>query len=226
MEGKAEDEADENSDHTWYPYPSKLAFLLDTIDNLPRLRISMSFMKVLLWFLREVGVRKVPSFDALRKMQIGLKSENIVPTVHWKSPKGHTFSFNNPCAIVANVSLPFKLPLVAKHIRRYPVISQAGIVSEVWHDRKWRYDLDRHLMSPMYDAGNGNHYFIDEPARLKDGRMIIPVRWLEDEHGAVWCDAWEIKLNEQSVRVYSRVKGFEVSSRQIRTYLKSRMKQL
>jgi len=41
----------ESSDRTWFPYSSKLAFLLDTIDNLPQLHISMSFMKVLLWLL-------------------------------------------------------------------------------------------------------------------------------------------------------------------------------
>src|ERR1700678_3916651 len=91
-------------------------------------------------------------------------------------------------------------PLVAKHIHRYPVMVQDGVISEVWNGRKWRHDLDRHLMSPMYDAGNGKHYFIDEPARLTNGQMIIPVRWLEDESGTVYCDAWEIKLNEQSVR--------------------------
>jgi hypothetical protein len=94
----------ETPDRTWFPYPSKLALLLDTIDNLPRLRISASFMKVLLWLLREVGVPNVPSFDGLRKIQNGLKMEKIVPTIHWKSPKGHTFSFNDPRAIVANAS--------------------------------------------------------------------------------------------------------------------------
>lgn len=94
----------ERPDQTWFPYPSKLALLLDTIDNLPRLRISTSFMKVLLWLLREVGIQNVPSFDGLQKIQKNLKTEKIVPTIHWKSPKGHTFSFNDPRAIVANVS--------------------------------------------------------------------------------------------------------------------------
>jgi hypothetical protein len=94
-------------------------------------------------------------------------------------------------------------PLVAKHIHRYPVIARNGIISEVWHGRKWRHDLDRHLMSPMYDDGNGKHYFIDEPACLRDGQMIIPVRWLEDESGVVCCDAWEIKHDEHLVRLKS-----------------------
>ena len=191
-----------NSDQTWFPYPSKLAFLLDTIDNLPRFHISTSFIKVLLWLLWEVGVANVPSFAGLRKVQKSLKRENIVPTVHWKSPKGHAFLFNDPCAIVANVShilLSFEEltkgfkkdwanPLVAKHIHCYPVIARNGIISEIWHGQKWHHNLDQHLMSPMYDAGNGKHYFVDEPPCLKDGQMIIPVRWLEDESSVVCCD--------------------------------------
>jgi hypothetical protein len=42
---------------------------LDTIDNLPRLQIFGSLMKVLLWLLKQVGVKQVPSFDALQKVQ-------------------------------------------------------------------------------------------------------------------------------------------------------------
>jgi hypothetical protein len=61
-------------------------------------------MKVLLWLLQEIGVPKVPSFDALKKIQKKIKKEHIVPTTQWMSPKGNAFSFNNPRAIIANVS--------------------------------------------------------------------------------------------------------------------------
>ena len=44
----------------------------------------------------------------------------------------------------------------------------------------------------MYDAGDSLHYFIDEPAMLLNGKMVIPVQWLEDEMGQVWADAWEV----------------------------------
>ena len=62
-------------------------------------------MKVLLWLLQEIGVPKVPSFDALKKIQKKIKEEHIVPTTQWMSPKGNAFSFNDPRAIIANVSV-------------------------------------------------------------------------------------------------------------------------
>ena len=74
-------------------------------------------------------------------------------------------------------------PLVAPHIRRYPVIPANGVISEVWHARKWRHDVDRHILSPMFAAEDGRHYFIDEPAVLSNKKVVVPVRWLEDEKG-------------------------------------------
>jgi len=90
--------------NSWHPYNSKLMFLLDTIDNLPRLRISGSLMKVFLWLLKQAGVKHVPSFNALRKIQRKIRDETGVPTINWMSPKGNTFSFNDPRTIIANVS--------------------------------------------------------------------------------------------------------------------------
>lgn len=91
-------------------------------------------------------------------------------------------------------------PLVCGHIRRYPVIPKDGIISEVYHAQKWRKEINRHILSPMYDAGS-RHYYIDELARLKNGRLIIPVRWLEDNDGEVFADAYAVHLNDQ-VRGY------------------------
>ncbi|KAF8148420.1 hypothetical protein B0H34DRAFT_778280 [Crassisporium funariophilum] len=188
----SENVAEETNDPPWFPYNSKLMFLLDTIDNLPRLRISGALMRVLLWLLREVGVSKVPSFDLLRKTQKKLREESGVPTVHWMSPKGNAYSFNDVGVIVAN---DWANPLVRPHIKRYPMIPPGGVVSEVWHAAKWRGEIDRHCLSPMFDDGI-RHYFIDELAQLRNGNLVIPLRWLEDVDGEIVADAWLVELGE------------------------------
>ena len=71
-----------------------------------------------------------------------------------------------------------------------------GTVSEVYHAQKWQKDVDRHILSPMYDAG-GRHYYINELARLKDGNYVIPVRWLEDNDGIVFADVFPVAFNAQ-----------------------------
>ncbi|KAF9445760.1 hypothetical protein P691DRAFT_795296 [Macrolepiota fuliginosa MF-IS2] len=107
-----------------------------------------------------------------------------MPTVHWKLPQGNIFSFNDPQALIAN---DWSNPL-------------NGVISEIWHASKWRNDMERHLLSPMYDDGNDNHYYINEPTMLKDGCFAIPVRWLEsEEDGKIYADTWRIDFDGNSL---------------------------
>jgi hypothetical protein len=83
------------------------------------------------------------------------------------------------------------------------VISPDGVISEVYHAQKWQKDVDRHTLSPMYDAGN-RHYYIDELARLINGNFIIPERWLEDNDGNVFAFAYAVTFDDQ-------VRGFHLT---------------
>lgn len=78
-------------------------FLLDTLDNLPRMRISNSIMNVFLWILREGGAHDVPSLYHLRQVQASLRKSTGVPTTQHKSPKGNVFSMNDIRTLVAMV---------------------------------------------------------------------------------------------------------------------------
>ena len=78
-------------------------FLLDTLDNLPRLRVSDSLMKVFLWILQEGDAKDVPSFYQLRRMQEKLKVQCGIPTTLHTSPIGNVFHINDPRSIIANV---------------------------------------------------------------------------------------------------------------------------
>ncbi|KAF8809707.1 hypothetical protein BYT27DRAFT_7222301 [Phlegmacium glaucopus] len=144
-------------------------FLLDTLDNLPRMRISNSLMNVFLWVLREAGTHNVPSLYHLCQVQASLQKSSGVPTTQHKSPKGNIYSMNDPWTLVA---MDWANPTVCDYICRYPVIPLDGVISEVYHAQKWRKDVDQHTLSPMYDAGD-RHYYIDELVPLKDDAYVI-----------------------------------------------------
>ena len=68
------------------------------------------------------------------------------------------------------------------------------MISEVWHGKKWQSDIDRHLLTPMYDDGYDRHYYIDEVARTTEGKLLVPIRWLQDEDRLMWAEAWQISF--------------------------------
>ncbi|KAJ7195227.1 hypothetical protein GGX14DRAFT_404142 [Mycena pura] len=87
------DEDDEVSDDIpegdpqYFPYPNRVNMLLDIIDNLPRLRLSTSHFKIILWLLKQCHVRNVPSYNAFRKLQTGLEEVTGPVSEVWQAER-------------------------------------------------------------------------------------------------------------------------------------------
>ncbi|KAF7310233.1 hypothetical protein MIND_00397000 [Mycena indigotica] len=130
----------------YFPYPNKMMFLLDILDNLPRLRVSNSLMRVFLWLLRQSGAPNVPSFDGFRQMQKRIRAEAGIPSVPCLSPLGNVFFMNSPRAIIQQ---DWANPNIRKFIQLYPELPVDGVVREIWHAEKWRKDMDLDMLSPI-----------------------------------------------------------------------------
>ncbi|KAF8145504.1 hypothetical protein K438DRAFT_2097776 [Mycena galopus ATCC 62051] len=177
----------------WYPYTSKTMLLLDICDNLPRLPISESLMRIFIWILRECGAKDVPSLDALCKTQKHLHGRCGVPTIPCTSVQGNNFCINDPKAIIqmecSNVEIHSQFHL-------YPEINMNRSVSEIWHGEKLCNEINPELLTPMFDAGNGVHYYVNEVTQLTDGRFVIPFRWIKVDK-LMHADTNLVKMDDQ-----------------------------
>jgi hypothetical protein len=81
-------------------------FLVDLLDNLPRLRLSRNHLKLVLWVMKQAGAKDVPSVDQLRRVQANLKERcGAISTTRFRSDLGNIFYVNDLAQIVAKVSI-------------------------------------------------------------------------------------------------------------------------
>lgn len=78
-------------------------FMLDMLDNHPRMRLSDAQLDVVLFVMKECGCHNIPSLYALRRMQKELRQNVAVSTDRHQSMKGNVFYANNLAAQVAQV---------------------------------------------------------------------------------------------------------------------------
>ncbi|GJF00263.1 hypothetical protein PsYK624_165470 [Phanerochaete sordida] len=182
------------SDSQWYPYPNKTIYVLDIIDSLPRLRISESLLKMILWAMRECGAQNVPSLRTFRTLQSSLRDRTGIPTRRYQSPLGHIFYMNDIASIVSQT---FSNPSSRPHMRFYPEEPADGTISEVWHGEKWLKGMDPRHLTPMYVA-EGKHFYVDEVAQDIQGELLVPQMWIM--RGGVLCaDARRVYLRSEGL---------------------------
>jgi hypothetical protein len=77
---------------------------LDILDNLPRLRLSSSQLKMILWIMDVCGARDVPSFNKFRAMQKHIRKMVGVRSEAHKSSLGNLFYVNDIRDLIAKVN--------------------------------------------------------------------------------------------------------------------------
>ncbi|KAH7875341.1 uncharacterized protein C8R40DRAFT_1272362 [Lentinula edodes] len=164
------------------PYPSKLMMLLDVMDNLPRLRLSTTHFKLIIWLLKEAGVLNVPSYYAFRQMQSELQKAIGCEPKPFTSMLGNHFHVND---LKAAVQRNFSNPHIAPHLNFYPEETD-GPISEVWQCERWKeYSPSQH--TSMYSS-RGKQFYIDEVAQLHDNHFVLPISWIK-QGGIICADA-------------------------------------
>lgn len=79
-------------------------YILDLLDSMPRLRLSGTIMKSILWALRELDVPNVPSFKQLRGTQKALAQKIPISPSRHEAATGNIFYQNSLEALLALVS--------------------------------------------------------------------------------------------------------------------------
>ncbi|KAF5372390.1 hypothetical protein D9615_009298 [Tricholomella constricta] len=177
--GESEPDVDtdmDDDDSDWFPHGSKTMFMLDLLDNLPRLRLSDDHLKSILWVMRECGTPNVPSFYALRKKQAFLRESVGLKSRPHSSTMGNHFYMNHPVDLLA---LDWANPFVRKFIHVYPEITTT--ISETWQAAKYVEEVDIDDLSPMWaDWSNAphRHFYIKELAQCANGDFVIPLKWI------------------------------------------------
>ncbi|EIN03386.1 hypothetical protein PUNSTDRAFT_37895, partial [Punctularia strigosozonata HHB-11173 SS5] len=173
----------------WFPYESRTMFLLDLLDSLPRIRLSDTSMRLVLWVMKECSARDVPSLNALRQAQERVSKQTAVSSLEYKSAKGNIFYVLDPREIV---SIDWSTPKTRSFIHVYPEVPD-GPITDFWHTGKMHAGYDLDMLTPMWvsDTHNGRHYYTKEFAQLHDGTFVIPVRWVVMK-GQMSVDVFEV----------------------------------
>ncbi|KAJ6538143.1 hypothetical protein B0H19DRAFT_1213675 [Mycena capillaripes] len=136
---------------------------LDILDNLPRLRLSSSQLKMILWIMNACGAKDVPSFNAFRAMQKHIRKTTGVRSEPHKSDLGNFFYVNDIRDLIA---------------KKYP---EDVAVEGKWHN----IPLDALTPSILIKRAR---YYIHEVAELSDGQWVIPALWIVSK-GKTYADS-------------------------------------
>ncbi|KAL0578323.1 hypothetical protein V5O48_003670 [Marasmius crinis-equi] len=137
----------------WYPWPDRETCVLDILRHIPRLQ-------------------NLPSSRVMDTIDMELQALCGIKTLRHEGKLGHVYYTNDFAGIIAQ---EMANPRVRRDLHFYPEDSSPSL-SEAWQADRWLKELDSQLTTPMIRIFNQDFY-LQEPARLRDGRLVIPIRW-------------------------------------------------
>ncbi|KAI9067152.1 hypothetical protein FKP32DRAFT_1684097 [Trametes sanguinea] len=167
------------ADAQWYPWPDKQTCVLDIVRHLPRSLFSDSQMEIILWCLGVLGIDERPSLFVLKTIDKMLQSHCGIESIRFHGPLGHVYYVNDMAAIIAQ---EMANPRVRPYLRFLPQDCGQNM-SEAWHASRWLRELSPEIATPMVRVFELDFY-VYEPAKLLDGRVVVPRRWYSRAKGS------------------------------------------
>ncbi|KAL0569380.1 hypothetical protein V5O48_012589 [Marasmius crinis-equi] len=163
-----------HNSNLWYPWPDRETCVLDILRHIPRCAFSRKQNEAIHWAMLALGLQNLPSSRVMDTIDMELQSLCGIRTIRHEGKLGHVYYTNDFAGIVAQ---EMANPQVRCDLHFYPEDSSPSL-SEAWQSERWLHELDPQLTTPMIRLFNQDFY-LQEPARLRDGRLVVPTRWLK-----------------------------------------------
>jgi hypothetical protein len=169
-------------------------FMLDLLDQLPRLHLSDDQLKTIIWVMKECNTPNILNFSSLRRKQTLLAKALTLEPEQCTSALGNEFSFNDPakffplvrlldcvhCTVLSHKSQDFANPLVRPHMALLPKLQDP--VTDFTQCGKWTREIDNAYMTPVWanwQSFSAPQFYVNELAQLHGANCyFVPKKWI------------------------------------------------
>ena len=139
---------------------------------MPRSTLSDKQSGMISWVLQTLGVSEVPGESQIKSLMKAIQCACGNKTEQYEGALGHIYYMNDLSGII---SQEMANPLVQPNLHFYPEDS-GDHLSNAYQGRRWLYQLDPALLTPMIRQG-GHDFYTFEPCLLSNKSVCIPIRF-------------------------------------------------
>ncbi|KAI4519102.1 hypothetical protein K525DRAFT_149414, partial [Schizophyllum commune Loenen D] len=179
----------DNEQNPWYPWPDKETCVVDILRHVPRCAFSRKQNQVIHWAMAALGIDDAPSDRTMQDIDKKLQSICGVHSIRFVSAFSNIYYANDIPALIAQ---EVANPRVRRHLHFLPE-KVHGRVSEAWQASRWLDELDPDFLTQNIRKRDDptQEFFIYEPALLRNGSVVMPVRWYIDNN-TIYAKGWNM----------------------------------